>query len=200
MQKQLGIPPDAHWALVSFTTDAAPDDVIAIASSRNCTGAYNAETRFSGGEGEYFAGGGWLTDATHTTSPRSPTSAHSRYGGGLFLFYPFAVFHDRSPSDHKLSTSTCACRWKFIFGNQSTNSRNRNAQYGCCFVKVYEKRFLFSLRGRRCSKRCVGSQEHRCGTPIVGFLFHLKTHPITGLERPQMFAQFLPNFWKNDRD
>ena len=31
MQKQLGIPADAHWALISLTTNAAPDDLIAIA-------------------------------------------------------------------------------------------------------------------------------------------------------------------------
>ena len=65
MQKQLGIPDDAHWALVSLTTTGAPDDLIAIASSRDCSGLYNAETRFSGGEGGHFAGGEWRTDATH---------------------------------------------------------------------------------------------------------------------------------------
>ena len=65
MQKQLGIPQDAHWALVSLTTNAAPDDVIAIASSRDCTGVYDIETKFVGGRGGNFAGGEWRTDATH---------------------------------------------------------------------------------------------------------------------------------------
>jgi hypothetical protein len=65
MQKQLGIPDDAHWGLVSLTTNASPDDVIAIASSRDCTGVYNAETKFSGGLGGYFAGGEWRLDAIH---------------------------------------------------------------------------------------------------------------------------------------
>jgi hypothetical protein len=65
MQKQLGIPADAHWALVSVTTNAGPDDLIAIASSRDCTGEYNAETKFVGGGGGRFAGGEWRLDATH---------------------------------------------------------------------------------------------------------------------------------------
>lgn len=65
MQKQLGIPDDAHWALVSITHNAAPDDLIAVASSRNCNGIYNAETKFSSGGGGSFAGGEWRLDATH---------------------------------------------------------------------------------------------------------------------------------------
>jgi hypothetical protein len=65
MQKQLGIPADAHWALVSLTSNAAPDDLIAIASSRDCTGVYSAETKFVGGRGGRFAGGEWRTDAAH---------------------------------------------------------------------------------------------------------------------------------------
>src|SRR5208337_4099665 len=40
MQKQLGIPNDAHWALVTLTTSAKPDELIAEASS------YDAATRY----------------------------------------------------------------------------------------------------------------------------------------------------------
>jgi hypothetical protein len=65
MQKQLGIPDDAHWALVSLTTTASPDDVIAVASSRDCSGVFNVGTKFTGGRGGHFAGGEWRTDATH---------------------------------------------------------------------------------------------------------------------------------------
>ena len=65
MQKQLGIPDDAHWALVSLSAIGSPDDLIAIASSRDCSGLYNVETKFSSGEGGHFAGGEWRTDATH---------------------------------------------------------------------------------------------------------------------------------------
>lgn len=64
-QKQLGIPEDAHWALVALTTTAAPDDVIAIASSRDCNGVYNVETQFTSGMGSHYAGAEWQTDATH---------------------------------------------------------------------------------------------------------------------------------------
>jgi hypothetical protein len=65
MQKQLGIPEDAHWAMVSLTTNAAPDDVIAIASSRDCTGTYDVGAKFIGGQGGRFAGGEWRADTTH---------------------------------------------------------------------------------------------------------------------------------------
>jgi hypothetical protein len=59
MQKQLGIPDDAHWALVKLTTNALPEDLIAIASSRDVGGRYGVETMFVGGLGGHFAGGEW---------------------------------------------------------------------------------------------------------------------------------------------
>jgi hypothetical protein len=66
MQQLLQIPDNAHWALVSLTTDAMPDDLIAIASSRDKTGRYGVEANFSGGPGgAHFAGGEWRTDAEH---------------------------------------------------------------------------------------------------------------------------------------
>jgi hypothetical protein len=65
LQKQVGIPDDAHWALVSVTTTGSPDDLIAIASSRDASGRYNVATNFSGGLGGSFAGGEWRADATH---------------------------------------------------------------------------------------------------------------------------------------
>jgi hypothetical protein len=65
MQKQLGIPRDAHWALVKFTSTAAPDDLIAVASSFDGTGRYGAQTPFSDNLGAYWSGGQWRVDATH---------------------------------------------------------------------------------------------------------------------------------------
>jgi hypothetical protein len=65
MQKQLGIPDDAHWALVTLTSPASPDDLIAIASSSDGSGRYNLETRFSDNLGSRFVGGEWQADATH---------------------------------------------------------------------------------------------------------------------------------------
>jgi hypothetical protein len=65
MQKQLGIPDNAHWAMASLTTNASPDDLIALASSRDASGRYGFETRFMGGSGGYFAGGEWRYDANH---------------------------------------------------------------------------------------------------------------------------------------
>lgn len=64
-QKQLGISDGAHWAMVSVTTDAQPDDLITVASSRDCTGEYNVETKFFGGSGGHFASGQWLADGIH---------------------------------------------------------------------------------------------------------------------------------------
>jgi hypothetical protein len=65
MQRQLGIPENAYWALVSLTTSASPDDLIAFASSRDCSNVYNVETKFTGAQGGHFAGGEWRTDSTH---------------------------------------------------------------------------------------------------------------------------------------
>ena len=65
MQKDLGIPDSAHWALVSLTTDALPDDLVAIASSRDSSGRYGTESRFTGALGDHFAGGEWQVDADH---------------------------------------------------------------------------------------------------------------------------------------
>ncbi len=63
MQKQLGIPDDAHWALVALTTTASPDDLVAVATSIDSSGRYNLDTRFAGGVGGHFAGGEWRADA-----------------------------------------------------------------------------------------------------------------------------------------
>lgn len=67
MQPLLQIPDNAHWALVSLTTMAQPDDLIAIASSRDASGRYGSETRFIGGRGGQFAGGEWRADANHNS-------------------------------------------------------------------------------------------------------------------------------------
>jgi hypothetical protein len=39
MQKQLGIPDDAHWALVTLTSPSSPDDLLAVAASYDSTAA-----------------------------------------------------------------------------------------------------------------------------------------------------------------
>jgi hypothetical protein len=65
LQKQLGVPDDAHWALVTLTSNGMPDDLIAVASSPDSTWHYNLETKFSGGLGGHLVGGEWRTDATH---------------------------------------------------------------------------------------------------------------------------------------
>src|SRR6202451_3738780 len=65
MQKQLGIPDDAHWALVTLTSSTAPNDVIASASSYDASGRYNLQSPFSPTVAGHFAGGEWRADSTH---------------------------------------------------------------------------------------------------------------------------------------
>ncbi len=81
MQEQLGIPNDAHWALVTLTTNALPDDLIAAAVSRDATGRYHVDTNFSGTVTGRFTGGDWRYDVNHdhiisvTNSGQKPTNA-----------------------------------------------------------------------------------------------------------------------------
>ena len=65
MQNRLGIPEDAHWALVTLTSPASPDDLLGVAASYDSTGRYGAQTPFSDNLGAYWAGGQWQVDATH---------------------------------------------------------------------------------------------------------------------------------------
>ncbi len=65
MQKQLGIPDAAHWALVTLSTPASPTDLIALASSYDASGRYNLDTPFSSNVAGHFAGGEWRADADH---------------------------------------------------------------------------------------------------------------------------------------
>ena len=65
MQKQFSIPDDAHWALVTLTSPAAPDDLIAVASSYDSSGRYGAQTPFSDNLASYWAGGQFQVDSTH---------------------------------------------------------------------------------------------------------------------------------------
>ena len=59
------IPQNAHWGLVTLTTDALPDDLVAFATSIDSSGRYNLATRFAGGIGGHFTGGEWDLDANH---------------------------------------------------------------------------------------------------------------------------------------
>jgi hypothetical protein len=65
MQNRLGIPEDAHWALVTLTSPASPDDLLGVAASYDSRGRYGAQTPFSDNLGAYWAGGQWQVDATH---------------------------------------------------------------------------------------------------------------------------------------
>lgn len=65
MESLLRIPNDAHWGLVTLTTDALPDDLVAVATSTDSSGRYNLPTRFVGGTGGHFTGGEWRIDANH---------------------------------------------------------------------------------------------------------------------------------------
>jgi hypothetical protein len=81
MQKQLVIPDDAHWALVTLSTPASPNDLVAVASSYDASGRYNIDTPFSSNVAGHFAGGEWRADFNHnqlmavTNSGQKPTNA-----------------------------------------------------------------------------------------------------------------------------
>ena len=65
MQKQLGIPDDAHWAMVKLTGPNSPGDIVAMAISSDTTGRYATESVFSDNVGRSFAAGEWQVDANH---------------------------------------------------------------------------------------------------------------------------------------
>jgi hypothetical protein len=65
MQSLLRIPDNAHWGLVTLTTDAEPHDLVATAASIDASGRYTLETRFIGGMAGHFTGGEWTVDANH---------------------------------------------------------------------------------------------------------------------------------------
>jgi hypothetical protein len=67
IEKELAIPDDAHWALVTLATSAAPDDLIAIAASYDNTGRYGTQTPFSDQLSAHWVGGLWRVDATHNS-------------------------------------------------------------------------------------------------------------------------------------
>ncbi len=65
MQKQLGIPPDAHWAQVTLSGMTSRNELIAVASSSDLRGRYNLATPFSDNVGGSFSAGEWRVDTTH---------------------------------------------------------------------------------------------------------------------------------------
>ena len=81
MQKQLGIPDDAHWAMATLSGMASRNELIAVASSSDVSGRYNLATPFSDNVGGSFAGGEWRVDTNHnhiiavTNSGQKPADA-----------------------------------------------------------------------------------------------------------------------------
>src|SRR5579871_1374673 len=65
MLSLLRIPNKSHWAMVTLTTDALPDDLVAYATSIDANRRYNLATRFAGGVGGHLTGGEWDVDANH---------------------------------------------------------------------------------------------------------------------------------------
>lgn len=87
MQSLLQIPDNAHWALVSLTASAQPDDLIAMASSRDASLRYGAETNFVGGVGGHFAGGVWRADANRNAIAAITNVGTKRTDALLTLHY-----------------------------------------------------------------------------------------------------------------
>ncbi|HEX8814185.1 MAG TPA: D-Ala-D-Ala carboxypeptidase family metallohydrolase [Terriglobales bacterium] len=62
MQKPLGIPAEAHWALATVTTSASPDELVVEASSYDTTLRYGMQSPVYSGVGDHFVGGEWRVD------------------------------------------------------------------------------------------------------------------------------------------
>ena len=87
MQKQLAIPDDAHWALVTLTTTASPDDLVAVTASYDSIGRYGAQTPFSDQLSEHWAGGFWQVDSTHSSILAVTNGGTQETDSLLTLFY-----------------------------------------------------------------------------------------------------------------
>jgi len=84
--QMLQIPDEAHWALVSLTTSAMKDDLIAIAASRDGSGRYGLEAKFTGGHGGDFTGGEWDVD-TNRNAIAAVTNIGTRPADALLTLY-----------------------------------------------------------------------------------------------------------------
>ena len=67
VQRNGTIPTNATWAQVSLITDAAPDDVTAVAASYDSTLRYGAQTPFSDQLSGHLEGGEWRVDTNHNS-------------------------------------------------------------------------------------------------------------------------------------
>jgi hypothetical protein len=80
MEKQLGIPEGAHWALVALSS-SGPEQLAALAATYDISGRYMLQTPFSSHPAGHYAGGEWRIDSNHnqiisvTNSEQKPAEA-----------------------------------------------------------------------------------------------------------------------------
>lgn len=139
MQQLLQIPADAHWALVSLTTAALPDDLIAVATSIDASGRYNLDTRFAGGiGGHHFAGGEWSADANHNQLMAVTNTGQKTTNALLTLHY------DKGEKKYELQQTIAPDDQMWI--NLSQLIRNRVADRNGNTLPVDVKTVTYELR------------------------------------------------------
>jgi hypothetical protein len=112
MQAQVGIPDDAHWALVTLTSSASPDDLMAVAASFDSTGRYGAQTPFSDNLSFYWVGGEWQVDSTHNAIV-AVTNGGSRSTDALLTLH-----YDNGQKKYEIQQSIAAGDQMWLnFGN-----------------------------------------------------------------------------------
>jgi hypothetical protein len=74
------LPKEANWTSVTLTTNAQPDDVMAIAASYDATLRYGAQTPFTDQLSYKWEGGMWSTIPITVPSSPSATAAQNRPG------------------------------------------------------------------------------------------------------------------------
>jgi hypothetical protein len=157
MQEQLGVPDDAHWALVSLTTNAAPDDLIAVASSRDATGRHGVEAKFIGGTSGHFAGGEWPADANHNTIAAITNIGSKPAEALLTLHYDggkqkFELQRTIAPGDQDVGEPGPA------HPPAHSGSHGQRAARGCVYRDL---RLAGSDSGRaRINRECSGREQH----------------------------------------
>lgn len=96
MQNCKVIPPAAHWATVTLTTDRLPDEIVAVAASFDDTLKYGSQTPFSDQLASLWAGGHWQYDALHDSIITTGN------GGTQPTLAAFTVFYNQGTQKYQL--------------------------------------------------------------------------------------------------
>ena len=96
MQNCKVIPPGAHWASVTLTTDRLPDEIVAVAASFDDSLKYGSQTPFSDQLASLWAGGHWQYDALHDSIITAGN------GGTKPTLAAFTLFYNQGTQKYQL--------------------------------------------------------------------------------------------------